>query len=110
MELGGKQIRPSTIINLICKNVEHLVVLSEWGNRSVVFFCDSNIITLNIIKDDYTDDNLEAALNVVTIHFKKECSVMEYKNWTYSTKISKHIAEESATATIPEITKETVHW
>ena len=76
----------------------------------MVFFRDSNIVTWNIIKDDYKDDNLEAALDVVTTHIKKECSEMEYKNWTYSTKISKDIAEESATDTIPEITKETVHW
>ena len=62
MELGEKQMRRSTIINLICKNVENLVVLSEQGNRSVIFFRDSNIVTLNIIK--------------------VECSVMEYNNWT----------------------------
>ena len=79
--------------NLICENVENLLVLSERGNRSVVFFRDSNIVTLNIIKDDYADDNLEAALDVVTTHIKKECSLMEYKNWTYSTTISKGIAE-----------------
>ena len=61
---------------------------------------------MNIFKDDYTDDNLEAALDVVTTHIKEECSVIEYKNWTYSTKISKDIAEESATDTVPE----TVRW
>ena len=110
MELGGKQMRPSTVINLICKNVENLVLLSERGNRSVVFFRDSNIVTLNIIKDDYTNDNLEAVLDVVTTHNKKECSVMDYKNCIYSSKIFKDIAEESATDTVPEITKETVHW
>ena len=40
--LGGMQMRRSTIINLISKNVENLVVLSERGNRSLVFFRDSN--------------------------------------------------------------------
>ena len=70
VEFGGKQMRQSTITNLICKNVEKKVVLSEQGNRSVVFFHDSNIVTLNIIKDDYADDNLEAALDVVTTHQK----------------------------------------
>ena len=79
--------------------MENLVVLSERGNRSVVFLRDSNIVTWNIIKDDYADDDLEAALDVVTTHTKKECS-----------KVSKVIAEESATDTIPEITKETVQW
>ena len=99
MELCGKLMRRSTIINLICKNMENLVVLSERGNRSAIFFSDSNIVTLNIIKDDYADDNLEAALDVVTTHIRKECSEMEYKNWTYSTKIAKDITEESATDT-----------
>ena len=61
MGLGGEQMRRSTIINLICKNVKNLVVLPEGGSRSVVFFRDSNIVTLNIIKDDYANDSLEAA-------------------------------------------------
>ena len=52
VEIGGKQMRRSTIIKLNYKNVENLVVLSERGNRSVVFFRDSNIITFNIIKND----------------------------------------------------------
>ena len=108
MELGEKQMRRSTIIKVICKYFFNLVVLSEQGNRSVVFFRDSNIVTLNM--DDYANDNLETALDVVTTHIKKECSVMEHKNWTYSTKISKDIAEESTMDTIPEITKVTVHW
>ena len=90
VELGGKQMSRSTIIKFICKNVENQVVLSERRNRLVVFFRDSNIVTLNIIKDDYAVDNLEAVLDVVTTHIKKECSVMEYKNWSYSTKISKY--------------------
>ena len=116
VEFGGKQMRLSTIINLICKNVESVVVLSELGNRSVVFFRDSNIVTLNIIQDDYEDDNLEAALDVVSTHIKKKCSVIENKNWSYSAKISKDIAEESVTDTIQKLkklsrnTKETVHW
>ena len=53
---------------------------------------------------------MEAALDMLTTHIKKECLVMEYRKWTYSMKISKDIVEESATDTIPEITKETVHW
>ena len=83
--------------------MENLVVLSERGNQSVVFFRDSNIVTLNIIKVNYADFNLDAALDVVTTHIKNECSV-QY-NWTYSTKISKEITD-----TVPEITKETIHW
>ena len=51
VEIGGKQMRLSTI-KLNCKNVENLVVLSERGNRSVVFFRDSNVVTFNIIKND----------------------------------------------------------
>ena len=31
MELGGKRMRRSTLINLICENVEDLVVLSARG-------------------------------------------------------------------------------
>jgi len=80
-------MRRSTIINLICKNVETLVVLSELGNRSVIFFRESNVVNLNIIQDDYADDNLEAALDVVSTHTKKEYWVIEYKNWSYSAKI-----------------------
>ena len=56
------------------------------------------------------DKRIKDTLDVVTTHIKKECSVMEHKNWTYSTKISNDIEEESATDTIPEITKATVHW
>ena len=72
MELGGKRMRHSTIINLICENVEDLVVLSERGYRSVVFR-DSTIAALKMIKDDDEDDNLETALDVVATHIKKEC-------------------------------------
>ena len=107
VELDGKQMRRSTIIIFFLLNRENVVVLSERNNRSVVFFCDSNIVILNVLKDDYADDNLEAALNMMTTHIKKECSLMEYNNWTYSTKISNYIAAIDA---IPEITKETVHW
>ena len=49
------RMRRSTIINLICENVEHLVVLSARGYRSVVFR-DSTIATLKMIKDDDGDD------------------------------------------------------
>jgi len=37
VELGGKRMRRSTIIHLICENVEDLIVLSARGYRSVVF-------------------------------------------------------------------------
>jgi len=36
-ELGGKRMRRSTLINLICENVEDQVVLSARGYRSVLF-------------------------------------------------------------------------
>ena len=42
VELGGKRMRRSTIINLICENVEDLVVLSARGYRSVVFRDSTN--------------------------------------------------------------------
>ena len=77
VELGGMCMRRSTLINLICENVDDLVVLSARGYRSVVVFRDSAIATLKMTKDDDEDDNLEAALHVVTTHIKKECSTME---------------------------------
>ena len=70
LELGGKQMRRSKI-NLICKNVEELIVQSARGYMSVVFFCDSVIATLKIIKEEIEDDSLEVALDVVTKHIKK---------------------------------------
>ena len=79
MVLGGKRMRRSTLINLICENVEDLVVLSARGYCSVVFR-DSTIATLKMIKDEDDSDNLEAALDVVATHTKKECSMMEYKH------------------------------
>jgi len=95
VELGGKRMRHSTIINLICENVEDLVVLSARGYRSVVLR-DSTTATLKMIKDDDEDDNLETALDVVATHIKKECSMMDYKHHTYHTNTSKEIAKESA--------------
>ena len=90
-----KHMRRSTLINLICENVEDLVVLSERGYRSAVFH-DSTIATLQIIKDDDDDANLEAALDVVATHTKKECLMMDYKHRTYRTNTTKEMAEQSA--------------
>ena len=62
-----------TVINLICEDVEDLVVLPARGYRSVVFFCDSTIATLKIlIKDNDKYDSLEAALGVVATNIKKK--------------------------------------
>ena len=102
MELGGKRMRRSTIINLICENVEDLVVLSARGYR------DSSLprqygATMKMIKDDDEDDNLETALDVVATHIKKECSMMDYKHQTYHTNTSKEIAEESAPDTLQQL-------
>ena len=99
MELVGKRMRRSTIINLICENVEDLVVLSARGYR------DSSLprqygATLNMIKDDDEDDNLGTALDVVATYIKKECSMMDYKHQTYHTNTSKEIAKESAISSI----------
>ena len=95
-------MRRSTIINLICENVEDLVVLSAHGYRSVVFR-DSTIATLKMIKDYDKDDNRETALDVVATHIKKECSMMDYKHQTYHTNTSKEIAEESAPDTLQQV-------
>ena len=102
MELGGKRMRRSTIINLLCENVEDLVVLSARDYRSVVFR-DSTIAILKIIKDDDKDDNLETALDVVATHIKKECSMMDYKHHTCHMNTSTEIAEESATDTLQQL-------
>ena len=100
VELGGKRMRHSTIINLICQNVKDLFVLSAHGYRLVVFR-DSTIATLKMIKDE--DDNLETALDVVATHIKKESSMMDYKHQTYHTNTSKEIAEESAPDTLQQL-------
>ena len=102
-------MRRSTIINLICENVEDLVVLSAHSYRSVVF-PDSTIASLKMIKDDDEDDNLETALDVVATHINKKCSMMDYKHQTYHTNTSKEIAEESAPDTLQQLGKGNVHW
>jgi hypothetical protein len=103
MELGGKWMRRSMLIKMICEKVDDLVVLSAPGYRSVVFFCDNTTATMKMIKDDDDDDNLEAALEVVAKRIRKECSEMEYQRGTYTTKISKEIAAESAPHTLQEL-------
>ena len=73
VELRGKRTRRSTLIHLIYEKVEDMVFLSGRGYRWVVFR-GSTIATLKIIKDDDDDDddNLEAALDMVATHPKKE--------------------------------------
>ena len=63
VELHGKQVSRSTLHNSVFENVEGLVVLPARDLRSVVFFRDTTIAALKMLKDD--DDNLEAALDVV---------------------------------------------
>ena len=60
------------------------------GYRSLVFFRDSTIATLKMIKDDDEDDNLGTALDVVVTHIKKDCSMMDYKHKTYRLDPTKH--------------------
>ena len=103
MELGGMPMRQSTLINSICEMLEDLVVLSSPGYRSIVFFRDSALATLKMIKDNNEEDNLDAALNVVVKHIRKECSDMEYQRRTYSTKISKDIANKSVPDTLQQL-------
>jgi len=103
VEIGGKGMRRSTLVSLICENVEEPVVLSARGYRSVVFFRNSTIATMNMIKDDDEDENLEAALDVVATDIKKESYMMEYKHRTYHTNISKEIAEYLAPDTLQQL-------
>lgn len=103
LELGGKPMRRSALIKLICDKEQDLVVLSAPGYRSVVFFRDNTSATLKMIKDENEDDNLEAALDLVAKHVKKECSELKYHHQTYSTKISKEIADESASYTMQRL-------
>ena len=102
MELGGKRMRQSKLINLMFENVEDLVVLPARAFRSVVFR-DSTIATLKMIKDVDEDDNMETALDVVATHIKKDCSMMDYKHRTYHTNTSKEIAVESAPDTLQQL-------
>ena len=71
VDLGGKQMRRSTLISFICRNVEDLVVLSPRLHRSAVFFRGNTIITLTMLKNDDEEENLEAVLDVVATHIKK---------------------------------------
>ena len=103
MELGGMLMRQSTLTNSICEMLEYLVVLSSPGYQSIVFFRDSALSTLKIIKDNDEEDNLDAALNVAAKHIRKECSAMEYQRQTYTTQISKDIANESAPDTLQQL-------
>ena len=72
IELGGKQMRRSTLINSLCE----MVVLSAPGYRSVIFFRDNTTATLKMIKDEGEEDNLEAALHLIAKQIKKRV----YKN------------------------------
>ena len=71
IELGGKQMRRSTLINSLCEMLDDLVVLSAPGYRSVIFFRDNTTATLKMIKDEGEEDNLEAALHLVAKQIKK---------------------------------------
>ena len=96
-------MRQSTLINSTCEMSEDLVVLSSPGYRSIFFFRDNALATLKMIKDNDEEGNLEAALNVVAKHIRKECSDMEYQRRTYSTKISKDIANKSVPDTLQQL-------
>ena len=102
-EFGGKPMRRSVLISSICELIEDLVVLSARGYRSVVFFRDNTIATMKMVRDDDEDDNLEAALNVVAKHIKKECLEMDFDHHTYQTKISRDTAEESTSDTLQQL-------
>lgn len=104
VEHGGRPMRRSTLINSVCEKVEDLVVLSAPGYRSVVFFRDNTIATLKIIKDDYDEnDNLGAALDLVSKCIRKECSEIEYQHRTYAKKINKTVAAESVPDTLQQL-------
>ena len=98
IDLGVNQMRQSTLINVFGENVEDLVVLLARGYRSVVLFRESTIANLKMLKDDDEDNNLEAALDVVATHIKKE-----YARQTCPTKIFRYIADESAPDTLQKI-------
>ena len=106
IELGGKQMRRSTLINSLCEMLDDLVVLSAPGYRSVIFFRDNTTATLKMIKDEGEEDNLEAALHLVAKQIKKECTKIEYQHQKYSTKISKEIAAESISDTLLQLLSE----
>ncbi|KAG0715252.1 Protein tweety [Chionoecetes opilio] len=69
---------------------EHLAT-----DQSSIIFRDNTIATLNMIKDEDEDDNLEAALDLIAKRVRKECSEMEYRSQTYTTSISTEIAHRS---------------
>ena len=102
VELGEKRVRRSTIINLICENVEDLVVLSARGYR------DSSLprqygATLKMIKDDDEDDNLETALDVVATPHQEGMFDIPYE----------HLQRDRrriCTGYPPAVTNENVHW
>ena len=90
-ELGGKPIRPSTLISSICEQDEDLIVLSSPGYRSLIFR-DNNVTTLKMTKDDEEINSLDAALDVVAKRIKRDSSEIVYQHHTYSTKISKELS------------------
>lgn len=102
LDLGGKQIRRSTLVSSISDEIKDLVVLSSPGYRSLIFFSDNTTATLKMTKDD-DEDNLEAALNVVAKHIKKESSGIKYQCHTYDTKISKELAADSVSDTMQRL-------
>ena len=61
-----------------------------------------------MIKDDYEDDNLETALDMVATNIKKECSMMVYQHRTYRTNTTKEIAEDSAPYNLQQLLR-TMH-
>ena len=103
IELGGKQMRRSTLINSLCEMLDDLVVLCAPGYRSVIFFRDNTTATLKMIKDEGEEDNLEASLHLVAKQIKTECTKIEYQHQKFSTKISKEIAAESISDTLLQL-------
>ena len=102
VQLGGHQMKRSKLINLLCHKIDDLVVLSAPGYRSLLFSNNSDA-TLKMIKDEDEDDNLKAAMKIVAKHIRRECSEIEYHRHTYSTKISKPIAEEHVPSTLQQL-------
>ena len=85
VELRGKQVRRPTLNKSVYENVEDLVVLWAGGYRLVVFFRHSTTAALKMLKDVDDDDDLEAALDVVPTHIRKQRFVLEYSRRTHRT-------------------------
>ena len=71
-ELVGSCMKRSDLLMMLSLYADDLVILSAPGYRKVVMFHDNAKATLKVTKDDYEEDNIDVALNIIVKAIKAE--------------------------------------